>query len=333
MIENRELSMDDYLAMLRRRLVVILIPTLLAPLAGFAVSYAFAPKFTSQATILVEEQKVPSGYVAPVVTEDLTQRVATLEQKALSAERLRPLVDKLTQQGVLRPGNPDGVMDAIRAGISVQPVQAVVIPPTSQAPKRAGQLPGFNLTFSASNPREAQAILGGLADIIVNENLKDRAAAAQNTTDFLARQVEDAKHNLDDLDAKLANFKRQYIGQLPGDEDNNLKILMGMNSQLDANTQTLNRAQQDKAYAESLLTQQLAAWKESQTSTNPQTLQQQLATLQSQLITLQARYTDDYPDVVKAKRDIAELQKKLNELNAAAANPEPNSGSEKENLS
>ena len=333
MIENRELSMDDYLAMLRRRLVVILIPTLLAPLAGFAVSYAFAPKFTSQATILVEEQKVPSGYVAPVVTEDLTQRVATLEQKALSAERLRPLVDKLTQQGVLRPGNPDGVMDAIRAGISIQPVQAVVIPPTSQAPKRAGQLPGFNLTFSASNPREAQAILGGLADIIVNENLKDRAAAAQNTTDFLARQVEDAKHNLDDLDAKLANFKRQYIGQLPGDEDNNLKILMGMNSQLDANTQTLNRAQQDKAYAESLLTQQLAAWKESQTSTNPQTLQQQLATLQSQLITLQARYTDDYPDVVKAKRDIAELQKKLNELNAAAANPEPSSGGEKENLS
>ena len=35
MIENRELTMDDYLAMLRRRLKVILIPTLLAPLVGF----------------------------------------------------------------------------------------------------------------------------------------------------------------------------------------------------------------------------------------------------------------------------------------------------------
>jgi capsular polysaccharide biosynthesis protein len=48
MIENRELTMDDYLAMLRRRLKVILIPTLLAPLVGFAVSYAFSPKYTSQ---------------------------------------------------------------------------------------------------------------------------------------------------------------------------------------------------------------------------------------------------------------------------------------------
>ncbi len=42
MIENRELTMDDYLAMLRRRLKVILIPTLLAPIVGFAVSYAFS---------------------------------------------------------------------------------------------------------------------------------------------------------------------------------------------------------------------------------------------------------------------------------------------------
>jgi uncharacterized protein involved in exopolysaccharide biosynthesis len=171
-----------------------------------------------------------------------------------------------------------------------------------------------------------------LADIMLQENLKQRAQVAQDTTDFLTRQVEDTKHTLDDLDAKLANFKRQFIGQLPGDEDNNLKLLMGMNSQLDANTQTLNRAQQDKAYAESLLAQQLAAWKTSQTATNPQTLQQQLAALQAQLITLQSRYTDDYPDVVKAKRDIAELQKKLDELNAAAATPDT-AASDKENLS
>jgi len=59
MIENRELSVDDYLAMLRRRMKVILIPALAAPLAGFLISYAFAPRYTSQSLILVETQKVP----------------------------------------------------------------------------------------------------------------------------------------------------------------------------------------------------------------------------------------------------------------------------------
>ena len=85
--------------------------------------------------------------------------------------------------------------------------------------------------------------------------------------------MEEAKRNLDDQDAKLAEFKRQYSGQLPGDEDNNLKVLGTLNSQLDANTQTVNRAQQDKAYTESLLAQQLSAWKSSQGSNNPQSLE------------------------------------------------------------
>src|SRR5438132_9351456 len=89
MIENRELSMDDYLAMLRRRLKVILIPALLAPLAGFLISFVFPPKFTSQSLILVEEQKVPHGYLKPVVTEDVGERIATMEPHVLTRTRLQ----------------------------------------------------------------------------------------------------------------------------------------------------------------------------------------------------------------------------------------------------
>jgi polysaccharide chain length determinant protein (PEP-CTERM system associated) len=327
MIENRELTIDDYLAMLRRRLKVILIPTLLAPLVGFAVSFAFAPKYTSQSLVLVEEQKVPEGYVKPVVTRDLSQRVATLEQRALSAENLRPLIETL---GLAHGNEVDAEIDVIRDNVSIQPVLTTALGPTPPGRNKA-QVPGFNVSFVARNPRKAQSVCAGVTNIMMRENLTDSIQASQLTTDFLARQVEDAKRNLNDLDSRLANFKKRYLGQLPGDEDNNLKILMGMNSQLDANTQTLNRAQQDKAYTESMLAQQLSAWKSSQTSTSPQSLQQQLTTLQSQLVTLQAHYTDDYPDVLKTKRDIAEIQKKLDEINAAAANP-TSSGNDKENL-
>ena len=53
MIQNRELTMDDYLSMLRRRAKVILIPALVAPLVGFLVSYFFTPKYTNTPTWLV----------------------------------------------------------------------------------------------------------------------------------------------------------------------------------------------------------------------------------------------------------------------------------------
>jgi polysaccharide chain length determinant protein (PEP-CTERM system associated) len=318
MIDNRELTMDDYLRMLRRRLKVILIPTLLAPLVGFAVSFAFPPKYTSQSLVLVEGQKVPEGYVAPVVTQDLSNRIATLEQRALSTERLRPVVENLK----LAQGNDIVTkMDDIRLNVVIQPVEAITVAPLGGGPKRKGDVPGFNLNYTASNPREAQQVCATLTDVMVQENLKDQAQVAQDTTSFLARQVEDDKRKLDDMDSKLADFKKHYIGQLPGDEDNNLKLLMGLNSQLDASTQALNRAQQDKTYAESLLAQQLAAWKLTEGSSDPTSLQKQMTDLQTQLVALRARYTDDYPEVVKTKKDIQALQQKLNEINSAAANP------------
>ena len=324
MIENRELSMDDYLAMLRRRLKVILIPALLAPLAGFLISFALPPKYTSQSLILVEEQKVPEGYVKPVVTEDVGQRIATMEQQVLTRNRLQPMIDRL---GLAKGRSVDEVVDDIRANISIEQVETDLTPPTASGstttkkrkPGQASTVPGFYVNFTASNPKEAQDVCSGLTSMLLEENLKLREGVAQNTTAFLSRQLEQAKRDIDDQDSKLAVFKKQYMGQLPGDEENNLKILMGLNSQLDANTQSLNRAQQDKSYTESLLAQQVAAWRATQSATNPQTLEQQLASLQSQLITLEARYTDDHPDVVKTKADIAEIKRKLDEMNSAAA--------------
>ena len=189
-------------------------------------------------------------------------------------------------------------------------------------PHRPGQnnsVPGFYVNYTASTAKDAKDVCTELTSMLLEEDLKSRQDATQGTTFFLTKQVEDAQQNLDDMDKKLAAFKNQHMGQLPEDEDNNLKILMGLNSQLDANTQTLNRANQDKSYTESLLTQQVAAWKSAQSASNPQTLQQQLSQLQAELIDLQARYTDDHPDVIKAKADIAEVKKELAAINDGSA--------------
>src|SRR5712692_8775752 len=316
MIENRELNMDDYLAMLRRRLKVILLPALLAPLAGFLISFVIPPKYTSQSLVLVEVQKVPEGYVKPVVTEDITGRIATMQQQVLSRNRLQPLIDRL---GLAKGKSVDEVVDNIRLNLDIQPVLATGAAPAKRRPGQGSDVPGFYVNFTADNPKDAQAVCSELTSMLLEENLKAREQVAQSTTDFLSRQLDEAKRNIDSLDGKLATFKRQYLGQLPGDEDNNMKILMGLNSQLDANTQTLNRAQQDKAYTESLLAQQVSAWKSSQSSNNPQSLDQQLTALQTQLLSLQARYTDDHPDVIKTKADLAEVKKKLAEINKASS--------------
>jgi polysaccharide chain length determinant protein (PEP-CTERM system associated) len=318
MIENRELTMDDYLAMLRRRIKVILIPALLAPLAGFLVSYGFASRYTSTSEVLVEPPKIPDAVVQQVFTEDMTAHITTIAQQAWSPTQLQPMVERL---GLVK-GNQtaEEFAASIPANTTIEPVQDIS---ETSSKKRPGPnnnpIPGVYVSYTASTAKEAQDICSGLTSLLINQDLQARQAQTQGTTEFLTQQVEGAKQGLDDLDKRLAAFKNQHMGQLPGDEDNNLKILMGLNSQLDANTQTLNRATQDKAYTESLLGQQLAAWKASQSTNNPQNLQQQMAQLQAQLIDLQARYTDDHPDVIKTQADIAQVKKKLGEVNDVSA--------------
>jgi len=323
MIQNRELTMDDYLAMLRRRAKVILIPALIAPLVGFLVSYAFTPAYKSETTILVEGQKVPDTMVQPVATEDPSARMNTLLAQATSQSTLRQMLQKIygtekSEQSI------NEAIEGIAAGKTLA-VETVItdISQTSSAKRKPGQgspEPAFKMSCTDSSPRYAQLICSSLASLVLEKNLVYMQDRAAGTTSVLSKGLEDAKRNLDDLDSKLADFKKHNGGQLPGDEENNLKILAGLNSQLEANTQTLNRAQQDRAYTESMLAQQLAAWQSTQSSTNPQTLEKQLSDLQSSLLSLQARYTEDHPDVIKTKADIAEVKKKLAEINKASSN-------------
>ena len=306
--------------MFRRRAKIILIPALLAPLVGYLISYALAPKFTSQSVVLVEGQKVPESMVQPVVSEDLTARVSTLQQQILAESKLRPLVQRVFP--AKNPAEVGAMIDTIRTNMSVEsvPSDLLAIGSSGKGKRASGSaFPGFYVKYTAANAREAQLICNELTTMLVDENSRQIAEAAAGTSEVLNRGIEDAKNNLDSMDSKLAEFKKQYVGQLPGDEENNLKILTGLNSQLEANTQTLNRAQQDKAYTESILAQQLAAWKSSQNATNPETLQKQLSDLQTQLLQLKSKYTDDHPDVIKAKADIEGVKKKLADVNKAAA--------------
>jgi len=320
MITNREMTMQDYTAMFRRRATIILIPALLAPLAGFLISYAFPAKYTSQSVVLIEQQKVPESMVQPVVSSDITARVSTLQQQVLAESKLRPLVQRVFPGR--NPADVGAMIDSIRANMAVEPVPSDLLsigsPGKSKKPNTS-PFPGFYVKYTAPNAREAQLVCNELTTLLVDENSKQIADAAAGTSEVLNRGIEDAKNNLDSMDAKLAEFKKQYVGQLPGDEDSNLKILTGLNSQLESNTQTLNRAQQDKAYTDSMLSQQLAAWKSSQNSTNPETLQKQLSDLQSQLLQLKSKYTDDHPDVIKTKADIDGVKKKLADINKDSA--------------
>lgn len=299
MLRQRQLTFEDYLTILRRRKWWILIPAVLAPALGVLLAVVLPKQYTSKTLVLVEEPKVPEAYVKPVVTVDVSTRLATMQEQILSRTRLEPLIERfgLFKKSVGRVPSED-LITRMRKDIIVQPVQPL---PTSDTKG----IQGFTISFTAHQPKLAQEVCREITSMFITENLRQREQTAVGTTEFLEKQLADAKRALDTKDAKLAELKRQYIGQLPDQEQSNLQILSNLRAQLEAATEALNRATQDKAYAESMLQQQLAAWKASQGGDSPEPLEQELAKQQSELMVLEAHYTSEHPDVIKLKNNIA----------------------------
>ncbi len=314
MLGHRELSIDDYLAIARRRKWIILIPALLVPIITFGISLALDDEYTSRTLVLVEGQKVPDTIVQSVVSEDIAQRLATMQEQILSRTRLQPIIEKFAlYEGAVGSTHMEDKVERLRTQITIAPVRTMTR-------TRDGSLPGFYISFTAGSPPLAQRVCAEITSMFIEENLRAREQRSQGTTDFLAIQLAEAKRKLDETDAKLAEFKSRYFGSLPGQEQTNISIMTGLGSQLESVTQAISRAQQDKAYAESMLSQQLATLEatpvQAPGAPRQDLLLTQLMALQNNLMVAQSRYTDDHPDVIKLKSDIAEVQRKIDAANS-----------------
>jgi polysaccharide chain length determinant protein (PEP-CTERM system associated) len=315
MLGHRTLTLQDYSTILKRRWWILAIPAIIFPIVGYGITFFVQPEYLSQTLVLVEQQKVPESYVKAVVTEDLSGRLASMKEQITSRSRLQPIIERFNlfaNSGL----SMDDRIDRTRKNIGIAPIQSEIA--------RTNGLPGFFISFKASDPRTAQLVCGEIQSLFVSENLSDRAASAAGTTDFLKGQLADAKAKLDEQDAKLRKFQQTYVGKLPGAEASNINMLTTLNTQLDAATQGLARMEQDKSYAESILGLQIqnqGTQTPEHSGTAPQAQQAELQQLLAQEADLTSRYTDDYPDVLSVKRKIKELRQKIAETPATATAP------------
>ncbi len=301
MLGHRELAIQDYIGILKRRLWLILLSTIVALGVAMGVTFWIPPQYTSQTLVLIEQQKVPTDYVTPVLTEDLDERLASLREQILSRSRLEPIIQRFN----LFAGAGTTMDDRVGAT-----QKAIDVKPISGGPRG---IPGFYITFKAADARTAQDVCREITSLFVSENLNAREESAEGTEDFLKQQLADAKANLDAQDAKLADFERKYIGRLPNQESSNQSTLEALTKQLDASTESLDRLQQGETFLET----NIAALQRDQHDAGTggtisvDDRMKELKELQEQKKNMEALYTPDYPDVQAINRKIADLQAEI----------------------
>ncbi len=304
-------GLDEYGAILSRRKWWILGPLFFGWLLVFLSAWVLPATYTSESVILVEEPKVPKSYVEPNVQVDLSERVQAMTQQVLSRTRLLNLIQTLK----LYPryeSSPDDQVKKMREDIKLELVQA---PPS--AGKNTGELVAFKIDYEAPNPTAAQQVNAKLASFFIDENVRASQEQSEATTMFLDSQTRAAAQSLADQEAKLHAFEAQHEGSLPQELQSNIQILNGIQAQLQSALGARERALQQQTYLNSLLNQYQSMGPDSLAG-SPTSIQAQIDGARAALAQLRAKYTDDHPDVIALKDDIARLERLKKDMGAEA---------------
>jgi polysaccharide biosynthesis transport protein len=319
MQEPRTRSTEDYWAMLRRQRWVILASAFTCWLLVWGVSWLLPASYESDAVILVQQQQVSPNLVAPSVDVSLEAQLESIRQQVLSRTRLQPIIDTYhlypKHHGVLALFDPSDPV----AQMQTKDVQIKLV----EAPSHANNqetLTAFDISYSAPTPELAQSVNQKLTELFVQEHAATQEQFSQTTTSFLRTELEDARANLDQQDAKVKAFKAQHEGELPDQLQGNLQVLSGLQDQLQNNERALSGAQQQRLYLQSIVQQynsvQTDLGNTGDSTVAPETLDKQLKDLEMELAQERSQYTDNYPDVIALKDQIAktkELQKQTQE--------------------
>jgi len=312
-------DLSDFWEIFLRRCWWFVIPPLVISSATLGVLLTLPKTYRSETTILVEPQKVPSDYVKATVTIDVNDRLQTITQEVLSRTRLQKIIEQFglyrTRSRLdrilkfLSPRLQDTEEDRIetmRKDITLEPAQTIV---NQEVPGREHELAAFKIAYQGQEPALAQQVTRQLASLFIEENLKAREQQAEGTNEFIDSELEKARQALVVQEKRLKDFKAQHMGALPEEQTTNLQLMGQFQGLLQSNADAIARAQDQKAYYQSLLD---ALGKRGPGQARP-FVQNTLETRREELALAQEKNKPDHPDVVRLRGEVAALEKLLKE--------------------
>jgi polysaccharide chain length determinant protein (PEP-CTERM system associated) len=314
MLGHRKFDLHDYLGILQRRYWVILAPVVICPVLAYAAARVLPARYLSTGLIFIDRPTVPAEVVKPMTTGDVIERIDAIQEQILSRTRLEPLVMKYDLEPAAQRVTGEAI-SALRKSIVIAPAEFASLSTSGREP-----IPGLSVSCTARSAWTAQELCMDITTMFVEESLEQREQLEQGTSDFISVQLAEAKQKLDAEDAKLANLKSRNLGRLPDDQEANFRVLMDHNAELEAASEALDRAIQDRAYTQSLLQQQLTSTKLTPGTAPVATvdeLQDELAKKQELLSELEAHYTPKYPEVATLKTAVEDLKKQIAARSAA----------------
>jgi polysaccharide biosynthesis transport protein len=293
----------------RRRRLLILVTGAVVFAVSIAVAFLLPAVYRSTATILIEEQEIPSDIVRSAITSYADQRIETIKQQVMTRSTLWKIIEQYGLYSNLRQNSStEEVLERFTKDIQVDVINAKVIDKRTQNATQATI--AFTLTYDGESPDITQKVANELTSLFLGENLKTRERHAQETTSFLKKESEQLAQKIGVLESQLAVVKQKADGALPELTSLNMTMLNQAERELQDADREIRALEEKKTYLEG----ELASLKPNTpiiSAGGERILDsaERLKALRAQYASAVGYLSSEHPDVLKMQQEIAALER------------------------
>jgi succinoglycan biosynthesis transport protein ExoP len=183
-----------------------------------------------------------------------------------------------------------------------------------QRRRGASALISFTISFEHKYPAIAQKVANELVTLFLDENIKTRTERASETTEFLQKESDRLKSEIEVMEEQIATYKQDNKGSLPENLRINLERAEELKVLLFSTGREIDKLQEDKKLLAIELDSVPSGLPTSSTTTDQLSPTAQLKQLQNQYVNLSARYGGSHPDLKAIKRKIKAFESEYGQL-------------------
>lgn len=308
-MEQSALNLPGILQISRRRRLPMLVTAVVLFAIGIAVAFLLPAVYRSTATILIEEQEIPSDLVRSAINTYADQRIETIKQQVMTRSTLWRIVEQYGLYSSLRQNrSTEEVLAGFTNDIRVDVINAKVIDKRTQSPTQATI--AFTLTYDGESPDVTQKVANELTSLFLGENLKSRERHANETSSFLKKESEQLAQRIGSMELQLAAIKQKADGALPELTSVNMTMLNQAERELQDADREMRALEEKKTYLEG----ELATLKPhtpiiSASGERILDSAERLKALRAQYASAIGYLSSEHPDVLKMQQEIAALER------------------------
>ena len=287
-----------YLALFKKRMPVMMVIFSICAAAGIALAMSLPPRFSADATLLVQAPQISSSLLQPLDETDASEQLQIVQRRLLTRANLIDIAHELDVFAGKADLKPDEVVELMRNQTQIRLTSG----------RNAATL--MTISFEALSPKVASSVVNKFVTLVLAEDSTRRLDKAGETVSFFDQQVQNLNDELAEHSAKIVAYKEANKDALPEGLNYRLNRQSTLQERLNLNVRELASLADQKKRLEAL-----GSPVETRTSVSP--IQQQLAAARANLSGLLGTLSETNPKVINQRAKVEALEERL--ANAASS--------------